>query len=271
MPIDSPWFGRNPSEQPAAIHFLNDTAISPTLDSLRILLVEDEEILRNLVAGHLTKAGFKVLLAPAAEEGFRRATRENPDLVLLDWMMPGQTGDVLCKRLRAHGVTCPIVMLTSNNDPVSQVAVLEGGADDYWVKPVPLNVLVARINALLRRQVRQERTSQTWEHDGLRIDLSRHAVTLRGESVELGSKELGILETLLLAGGVPVSRDQLLTSVWHYDHAPDTRTVDNYVMTLRRKLEADPLNPRYVLTVRGVGYRLNLDLFASADPAKTKA
>ncbi len=237
-----------------------DETTSSGLECPRILVVEDEEILRSLISSQLTKAGFKVLLAPGAEEGFRRATRESPDVVLLDWMMPGETGDSLCRRLRAQGVTCPIVMLTSNGDPASQVAGLEGGADDYWVKPVPLNVMVARLQALLRRQSRKERVMQVLEHDGLRLDVAHHSVTLKGERLDLGTKELGLLRALQLAGGSPVSREHLLTSVWHYDYAPDSRTVDNYVMTLRRKVEADPMNPRYVLTVRGIGYRLNLDL-----------
>ncbi len=223
-------------------------------------------MLRGLVAESLTAAGFKVLLAPGPEEGFRRATREHPDLVLLDWKMPGETGDSLCRRLRSHGVRCPIVMLTSLDDPTSQVEVLEDGADDYWVKPVPLRVMVARINAVLRRQARQARLMDIIEGDGLRIDPQRRHVSLHGKHVSLGVKEWGILEHLLLAEGGPVSREQLLTAVWHYDRPPDSRTVDNYVMTLRRKLEADPLSPRYVLTVRGVGYRFDLDHFSSRTP-----
>ncbi len=250
---------------------MREVSAESKLARLRILAIEDEEILRSLVSGHLTKAGFKVLLAPDAEAGFRRATREGPDLVLLDWLLPDENGDSLCRRLRAHGVTCPIVMLTSNGDPNAQVAMLDEGADDYWVKPVAPNVMLARINALLRRQVRLERTTKVLTHGSLSIDLAHQSVTRAGQRLDLGGKELGILEALLLAGGAPVSRQQLLTSVWHYDQPPDSRTVDNYVMTLRRKLETDPRSARYVLSVRGIGYRLNLELFAKLSGPDAKA
>lgn len=231
----------------------------PSLASPRILVVEDEPALRSVLHDHLVASGFRVLLAANADEGFRRATTERPDLVLLDWMLPGETGDLLCRRLRARGVTCPIVMLTSRSDADFQVEVLESGADDYWVKPVPFKVMVARIHALLRRQGREKRGAARLTFGDLCIDLPRRTVTRAGERLELGPKEFGILEALMLAAGAPVSREQLLTSVWHYDYAPESRTVDNYVMMLRRKLESDPLHPRLVLTVRGEGYRLNVE------------
>jgi DNA-binding response OmpR family regulator len=124
--------------------------------------------------------------------------------------------------------------------------------------------MVARLQALLRRHSRQERGMQVLEHEGLRRDVAHHSVTLRGECLDLGSEELGLLWGLQPAGGSPVSREHLLASVWHYDYAPDSRTVDNHEMALRWKIEADPTNPRYVLTVRGVGYRPSLDLLEPA-------
>ena len=220
-----------------------------------IVLVEDDDQLRKAWGDFLKREGYSVVLAANGERGLTAATRTQPDLVILDWMLPDLEGTQICAQLRERRVTCPIVMLTCMDTVECVVKGLEYGADDYWIKPMAFKEARARIAALLRRNTREVESDRYVVISGLEVDLEGQRVKKDGVEVELNTKEFGILERLIGARGGVVSRDQLLASVWQYDAIMETRTVDNYILSLRRKIESDPANPAFIQTVRGKGYR----------------
>jgi len=220
-----------------------------------IVLIEDDDQLRKAWGDFLKREGYAVILAANGEKGLAAATRTQPDLVVLDWMLPDLEGTQVCAQLRERCVTCPIVMLTCMDTVESVVKGLEYGADDYWIKPMAFKEARARIAALLRRNTCDAESDSYLVISGLEVDLKGQRVKKDGAEVELNTKEFGILKRLISARGGVVSRDQLLASVWHYDAIMETRTVDNYILSLRRKIESDPANPTFIQTVRGKGYR----------------
>jgi len=182
--------------------------------------------------------------------------REGPDLVLLDVMLPGMSGLDVCRALRARGIEVPVVMLTARAEEVDRVVGLEIGADDYVTKPFGLRELIARINARLRREA--ARTSTRLGHfrfANVDVDFDAHQATRDGQPVDLSAKELDLLRMLVQRRGQVVTRQWLLREVWGYDQAPNTRTIDTHILRLRQKLEEDPANPRFILSVYGEGYR----------------
>jgi DNA-binding response OmpR family regulator len=226
-------------------------------DLSTILLVDDEESVQRLLAYPLERDGFRVIPAHDGEEALTRFAAEPVDLVVLDIMLPKLDGLEVCKRLRAQS-TVPIIMLTARDDEFDKVLGLELGADDYITKPFSIREFRSRVRALLRRATVQRpetREEDAIEADGLRIDPAKRSVTVRGEPVELTYVEFELLRTLASTPGRVFSRQGLLESIWGDSAYREPRTIDVHIRHLREKLEREPRQPEYVLTVRGAGYR----------------
>jgi DNA-binding response OmpR family regulator len=222
----------------------------------RILIVEDELPMRTALEDCLAGDGFRVISAADGERGLERAIKEKPDLILLDVMMPRLDGFALCAELRRLGHTMPVLMLTAKGQIRDRVIGLDAGADDYLVKPFSTDELMARVRALLRRAHRPESVVRQVRLGDLEIDFVRQRVTRKRKELHFTAKELAMLRLLAVANGEAVSRERFLDSVWGYAAFPTTRTVDMHIASLRRKLEKNPDEPRWIKTVHGVGYRL---------------
>ncbi|MGH8613633.1 MAG: response regulator transcription factor [Gammaproteobacteria bacterium] len=194
--------------------------------------------------------------AATLREGREAALKKNPDLILLDLMLPDGEGLALCQELRAHGLALPIIMLTAKGEELDKVLGLEMGADDYVVKPFSLRELLARIHAHLRRRRSREGLHVPVRVGVAEVDFRRHRLTRKGQVVEMSTKEFEILRFLVAHRGQVVSRDTLLAEVWGHPKEIVTRTVDNFIVRLRKKIEADPTHPHYLQTVHGSGYKL---------------
>ena len=229
------------------------TEPSPT-----ILLVDDEDSVRKVLAFPLEKDGYTVVQASDGEEALREFAATDVDLVVLDIMLPRLDGLEVCRRLRATS-TVPIIMLTARDDELDKVLGLELGADDYITKPFSIREFRSRVRALLRRarqpHVPADEAEPRIETDGLVIDMSRRTVQARGEPVTLTYVEFELLRTLAASPGRVFSRRMLLEALWKSADYRDPRTIDVHVRHLREKLEAEPREPEFILTVRGVGYR----------------
>ncbi|QAY63656.1 response regulator transcription factor [Xylanimonas allomyrinae] len=233
----------------------------------RILVVEDEESYRDPLTYQLTREGFDVVEAASGTEALERFDAEGADMVLLDLMLPGLSGTEVCRRLRLRS-DVPVIMLTAKDSEIDKVVGLEIGADDYMTKPYSFRELLARMRAVMRR--RSPVPAEPGGHallddaddDGVldvgpvRMDVDRHTVTVDGTRVALPLKEFDLLELLLRNAGRVLTRGQLIDRVWGADYVGDTKTLDVHVKRIRAKIEPDPGNPRYLLTVRGLGYKL---------------
>jgi phosphate regulon transcriptional regulator PhoB len=230
-------------------------------DGQRILVVEDEPDIRKLVHYHLAQERFKVLEAEDGEQGVKIAQREKPHLIVLDLMLPGLSGVELCKILRGRPDTAnlPILMLTAKAGEADRVLGLELGADDYLTKPFSPRELVARVRAILRRAdaARQSENRPAYERGGLKIDFTTYEVFVRGKSVKLTLKEFELLRFLVQNPNRVLSRDQLLDRVWGGETFVTPRTVDVHIRRLRKAIEKDDSHPRWILTLRGVGYKFD--------------
>ena len=221
----------------------------------RILMVEDEEALSEPLAFLLGREGFQVQVVADGVSAVAEFERSGADLVLLDLMLPGQSGTEVCKQIRATS-NVPIIMLTAKDSELDKVLGLELGADDYVTKPYSSRELIARIRAVLRRQGETEDlSSQTISAGPVRMDIARHVVTVQGQQIALPLKEFELLEILLRNAGRVMTRSQLIDRVWGADYVGDTKTLDVHIKRLRSKVEPDPSSPRYLLTVRGLGYK----------------
>ena len=218
-----------------------------------VLIVEDEEAIRDLVAFHLEAAGFQVQQAVDGEEGLRMALETSPDLVLLDLMLPGLDGVAVLRAVRRQS-RVPVVMLTARTEEADRVRGLELGADHYVGKPFSPRELVARVKAVLRRS---DPPTERLAAGGVEIDLTAHRCFVDGRERELTLTEFGLLQALMERPGQVLTREMLLEKVWGYDYYGDARTVDVHVRHLREKVEAEPSHPRLIETVRGVGYRFS--------------
>lgn len=226
-------------------------------DTARILIVEDEPAMQIGLRDNLEFEGYAVDLAADGDEGLRLLLSASYDLALLDVMLPKRSGFDVCKAARQEGISTPIIMLTAKGQELDKVLGLELGADDYVTKPFSLRELLARIKAVLRRGAEPAPTSEpgTVDIGELAVDFRTHTVTRHGIDVAMTHLELEVLRYLATHPHAVVSRDELLAEVWGYDDQPTTRTVDNFILKLRQKLEPDPSRPRYLLTVHGVGYK----------------
>ncbi len=222
----------------------------------RVLVVEDEDSISEPLAYMLRKEGFEVSVAENGPAGLATFDREGADLVLLDLMLPGLSGTEVCRELRSRSAV-PVIMLTARDSEVDKVVGLELGADDYVTKPFSHRELVARIRAVLRRQgTTPAEDGAALEAGPVRMDVDRHLVTVGGEAVQLPLKEFDLLELLLRNVGRVLTRSQLIDRVWGSDYVGDTKTLDVHVKRLRAKIEPDPAAPRFLMTVRGLGYKL---------------
>jgi DNA-binding response OmpR family regulator len=230
----------------------------------RVLIVEDEPDIRDLLAFHLGREGYQVWTAGSGADGFRMAVRERPDLVLLDLMLPELDGLEVCRRLRREPATAatPIIMLTAKGDEIDRVVGLEIGADDYVAKPFSPREIVARARAILRRVAEPAAKAPpepepVLAFDGLEIDSGAHEVRVDGRVVELTPKEFELLHFLASHPRVAFARAELLDQLWDVAFAGDPSTVTVHVRRLREKIESDPSTPRRLVTVWGAGYRFD--------------
>jgi DNA-binding response OmpR family regulator len=227
--------------------------------SYQILIVEDEPNMRLGLKDNLEFEGYQVTLADNGTDGLRIILSQRFDLILMDVMMPGISGLDVCKRARDKGVETPIVLLTAKGEEMDKVLGLELGADDYVTKPFGLRELLARIRAILRRGTPTPGSkTQAIKVGKLTVNFESYTAESGGTPVRMSHKEFEILNYLMQHKNEVVSRYDLLEKVWGYDESPTTRTVDNFIVKLRQKVEADPNDPRIILTVHGTGYKLLL-------------
>lgn len=233
----------------------------------KILVVEDEPGISMAIKDELEFENFEVMLAEDGPTGLQAIVKENPDLVVLDIMLPGKNGFEVCQEVRKKGIATPIIMLTARTQEVDRVRGLDLGADDYVLKPFSLAELVARIRAVLRRSEKESAEDgaprRTAQYGKLEVDLKKHQVLKDGRPVELTHKEFQLLELLLQRPGEVISRDEFLNHIWGEEVYVTHRTVDTHMASLRKKIEDDPNRPQYILSVRSVGYKLNEKLIDS--------
>ncbi|WP_446225442.1 response regulator [Nocardia sp. IBHARD005] len=224
-----------------------------------VLIVEDEDSLAEPLAFLLRKEGFDVTVAGDGPSALAEFDRSGADIVLLDLMLPGMSGTDVCKQLRTRSGV-PVIMVTARDSEIDKVVGLELGADDYVTKPYSARELIARIRAVLRRGAGDELDSGSengvLEAGPVRMDVDRHTVHVNGGQVTLPLKEFDLLEYLLRNSGRVLTRGQLIDRVWGADYVGDTKTLDVHVKRLRSKIEADPAKPEHLVTVRGLGYKL---------------
>jgi two-component system response regulator RegX3 len=222
----------------------------------RVLVVEDEDSFSDALSYMLRKEGFEVSVAATGTSALTEFDRTGADIVLLDLMLPEMSGTEVCRQLRSRSHV-PIIMVTARDSEIDKVVGLEIGADDYVTKPYSPRELVARIRAVLRRQAGDttELTPPTLAAGPVRMDVERHVVTVSGDAVPLPLKEFELLEMLLRNAGRVLTRGQLIDRVWGADYVGDTKTLDVHVKRLRSKIEPEPSTPRYIVTVRGLGYK----------------
>jgi two-component system alkaline phosphatase synthesis response regulator PhoP len=222
----------------------------------RILIVEDEPGLRMTLGDRLRREGYIVETAADGIAGGQRASGEPFDLIILDLMLPGKSGLDLCRDLRQRAILTPILMLTARTLTSDKVTGLKLGADDYLTKPFEMPELLARVEALLRRASQPAYTGgSVYQFGSIRVDFSKTEVTRDGQPLALSAKEFQLLRYFIEHRGETLSREKLLTDVWGYGVMPSTRTVDVHVAWLRQKIEPDPKEPQFILTVHGMGYK----------------
>jgi two-component system alkaline phosphatase synthesis response regulator PhoP len=221
-----------------------------------VLFVEDEEALRMTVGDRLRKEGYAVESAANGEEGFVKATQLPFDLIILDVMLPKKSGFDVCREIREAGLITPILMLTARGQTSDKVNGLKIGADDYVTKPFNMQELMARVEALLRRApIRPAAQAAVSEFGSIHVDLTGTEATRDGKTVNLSAREFQLLRYFIEHRGATLSRDELLKQVWGYSADMYTRTVDVHVASLRQKLEDDPKQPQFIVTVQGLGYK----------------
>jgi DNA-binding response OmpR family regulator len=220
-----------------------------------VLVIEDDlKILRGLEM-NLKFEGYTVLAATEGHEGLKKALEEPADLLVLDLMLPGLSGYDVCRKVRERKPNLPILMLTAKGQEIDKVAGLDLGADDYVTKPFGVSELMARIRALLRRCEARGKGLEQYSFGNVTLDFKKYQAEVDGKAVELTAREFDLLRYLIEHVGEAVRRSDLLDKVWGYDVTPTTRTVDTFVLDLRKKLEADPSRPEHILSVRRVGYK----------------
>jgi len=221
----------------------------------KILLIEDDPAILNGLTEALQNEYYTIETAMDGEKGYKTAKRENFDLILLDLMLPFKDGFEICKDLRKEGIATPIIMLTSKKDEIDKVIGLEMGADDYLTKPFSLKELLARIKAVLRRSQTSLFELEEINFGNIYINFKKQEAFRNSTQVKLSSTEFRIIKYFIQHEGSVITRNQFLDDVWGYDAFPTTRTVDNYILSIRKKLEDDPANPHHFLTIYSAGYK----------------
>ena len=220
-----------------------------------ILIIEDDvSILRGL-KDNLTFEGYQVHTSTDGQEGLKLALNKHFDMLLLDIMLPGLNGYEICRRLKKEKPQLPVIMITARGSEMDTVAGLDVGADDYISKPFSIPELLARVRAVLRRSSAEEQEIETFSFGNVSLDFKKFRATVNNEQTELSSKEFAIMKYLIEHEQEVIHRHDLLEKVWGFEVTPTTRTVDNYILELRKKLEIDPSNPKHIITIRGAGYK----------------
>ena len=221
----------------------------------KILIIEDEPDMVLGLKDNFEFEGYEVLTASDGQTGLERARSQKPDLVVLDIMLPKLSGLEVCKTLRGEGFEAPIVMLTARGQEIDKVVGLELGADDYVTKPFSIRELLARVRAILRRSEGKKKRLSRYQFSDVELDFEAYRAKKGGEALELSPREFELLRYLIERKGETVSRDRLLEDVWGYESYPSTRTVDTHIAKLRAKIGDSGSDPRYILTIHGVGYK----------------
>ena len=220
-----------------------------------ILVIEDDPAIRLGLKKSLGFEGYQVLEAEDGERGLELVFERRPDLIVLDIMLPRLNGYEVCRTIRKHDASLPIVMLSAKGQEIDKIMGLDIGADDYVTKPFSTRELTARIKAALRRSQAQESAVQVFENGRIRVDVGGQTLVVDGEAKEVSTREFRLLRYLIDNRGRVLSRDQILNKVWGYDYDGTARTIDNFINKLRSKIEPDATRPKLILTVRGVGYK----------------
>lgn len=229
------------------------------MSQYKILIVDDEEHIQELIKFNLENNGYKAICCDNGIDALELAKSEKPDLILLDVMLPGIDGYDVCKEIRKDNSisNMPIIMITAKSEELDKILGLELGADDYITKPFSIRELLARVKAVLRRTSILP-IDKSYKFDNILVDFEKHEATKNGKKVELTLKEFEVLEILIKNKGRVITREFLLDKVWGYEYIGETRTVDVHIRHLRQKIEDDDKNPKYIETIRGVGYRFNV-------------
>jgi DNA-binding response OmpR family regulator len=221
----------------------------------KILIIEDDPAIQTALQASLSEDGYDVFKASDGIEGFKQAKNPSIDLILLDIMLPGKDGMEICSALRREGINTLVMMLTSKNEEIDKVLGLEIGADDYMTKPFSIRELKARIKALLRRTQELKKGIEETSFGDLDFDFKKQEARKKKTPLKLSAKEFQIIKFFVEHEGEVLGRDKLLDEVWGYDVFPTTRTVDNYILSIRKKIEDDPSEPKHLLTVHTSGYK----------------
>lgn len=221
----------------------------------KILIIEDDPAIRIGIKETFLSEGYSIEEADTGDIGFKIAQKSKFDLIILDLILPGKDGIEICKDLRNNGVKTPIIMVTSRKEEIDKILGLEIGADDYVTKPFSVRELVARVKALIRRSTYEPGEIEEFTFADIKINFLNQEIFKGTNSVKLSATEFRILHYFIDHKGEVISRDKFLDEVWGYDSYPTTRTVDNYILSLRKKIEEDPANPKHLLTVHTVGYK----------------
>jgi DNA-binding response OmpR family regulator len=225
----------------------------------KILIVEDDPAILLGLQASLEEDNYELITASDGENGFQLAKSANPNLIILDIMLPSKSGLDICRDLRKLNINTPVLMLTAKKEEIDKVLGFETGADDYLTKPFSIMELRMRIKALLRRLEPEKREIESVDFGNLKINFKRLEASKNDEPLNLSAKEFQILKYFTEREGEIISRDMLLDDVWGYENYPTTRTVDNFILSLRKKIEDDPSQPKHILTIHTVGYKFIRD------------
>ena len=221
----------------------------------KILIIEDDPALSMGLKASLEAEGYMVLIESDGEKGLGSVLTGRPDIVILDIMLPSMNGLDLCKNLRMQNINTPVIMLTAKNEEADKVLGLELGADDYVTKPFSVRELIARVRAILRRKSVVEETQEVLSFSDAEINFKKMEFHKSGNKINMSLKEFEIMKYFIINEGTVITRDTLLDKVWGYETFPTTRTVDNYILMLRKKIETNPSNPKHILTIHSAGYK----------------
>lgn len=221
----------------------------------KILIIEDDPAVAEGLKAAIMQEHYEVILESTGERGFKKAKEEMIDLIILDLVLPDRDGIDICRSLRKDGVNIPVLMLTGKKEEIDKVVGLEIGADDYMTKPFSIKELIARIHALLRRSSSIIKEIEEYSFGDIYLNFKKHEAYKNGSVIQLSAMEFKLLKYFAQHEGEAISRDQLLDDVWGYEQFPTTRTVDNYILLLRKKIENDPSNPKYIITLHKAGYK----------------